>query len=122
DTERIAECSRSGGCRCLKQELRTERRRIYHPIIVHAALPRVEENTCAAAQAGLAIAQNIVGKANTWSEVVHAVTQAIVRKPIVTGEEESGRGIGEDRGVYAGDQVRQSELRPAVLDLALRPP
>src|SRR5438270_9168190 len=47
----------------LQKELRTERRRVYEPVIVHAAYPSVVEDAGAAAQTCLAVAKNVPSEA-----------------------------------------------------------
>src|ERR1700682_209864 len=119
--ERVAERPGIDNAR-LQEELGAERRRIHKAIVGHARHARVEENTRAPAQAGLAVAEHVPSKTDAWREIVQTASQTVVRKTRVAGEEEPGGRVRKDCGMYAGDQVGQPELRPPVLDLAPREP
>src|SRR5215472_5988570 len=119
--QRIAEAPRIDDVR-LQEKLRTERSGIYHAVVDHARHARVVENACCAAETGLAVAEHVPGKAHARSEIVHAVAQAIVGKALIAGEKEPSRCIGKYRGMHAGGEIREAELRPAILDFAPRQP
>src|SRR5215470_14176272 len=86
----------------LQEKLGTERSGIHHAIVDDARHARVIENTCCAAETGLAVAEHVPGKADARSEIVHAVAQAIVGKALIAGKEESGGCIRKYRGMHAG--------------------
>ena len=75
--------------------MRTVRGRVYKAVVVHAAYPGVIEDARAAPQTCLAIAEDVPGKAQPGSEVIHAVPKAIVREAIVSRKEESRRRVGK---------------------------
>src|SRR5207253_7024817 len=102
-------------------ELRAEGRGVHKPIVDHPSHACVVEDAGSAAQTGFGIAEDVPGETNAWRKVVHAVSQSIVGDILVAGEEQSSGRVGENRGVNAGDQVRQPELLPAVLDFAPGP-
>ena len=104
--KRIGKCAgaRSHGA-SLQKELRTERRRVYEPVIVHAAYPSVVEDAAAAAQTCLAIAKNVPGEAQPGRKVIHAVAKPVVWEASVAGKEEPRWSIGKYRRMCSGDQV-----------------
>src|SRR6266849_9813981 len=103
-----------------KNELGTERPLVHKAVAEHTHDARVVEDATAAAQTGLAVAKNVIGKAQTGCKAGPIGVQSILRhagiagNAVLRGEEHAWRRVGIDLGNGAGGHGGQVDLSPAV--------
>ncbi len=108
-TQRIADASRLD-CAGAENELRAERRLVHEAVVDDSVDAGVIENTGAAAQAGLAVAEDVVGKTHARREIVQTGIHAVGRDARIAGEVRSRRSVGELGGTGPGNQTVDAEL------------
>ena len=70
-----------------------KRCRAEFPIVPEARQMGIIEDSPAAPDTGLAVAKDIPGKAQAWSEVVVVAGGAVFGHPLIAGKKQTGRGI-----------------------------
>src|SRR6266704_540299 len=117
--ERVTDCARfSTGS--AKYELRAEGSYVHEPIVDNAGYARVIKNTGSAAQAGLAIAEHVVGEAEARRKVFQAGFHAIFGNARIAREVHTRRRVRKLCGMNASNQAAEPKLLLASFDFAPR--
>src|SRR6185369_1573778 len=93
-----------------ENQLWTEGSLVHEPVVDDSSDTSVVENPSATAQAGLAIAEDVIGKSDPRREIVQAGIDAVGRHAWVAGKIRSRRSVGELRRTDSGDQAVNPEL------------
>src|SRR6185369_6388132 len=103
-----------------QDQLRTERRLVHETVVEDAGYPAVVENTRSTADAGLAVAKNVIRKSNARREILEAGIHSVLRNSRIAREVHAWRRIGELCRSDVGQQSVQTKLLHSPLDFPPR--